>query len=340
MGRLLAPPWLAGALGALALALPSSAGAAAFLPPAGKAYWGGAGGYSGGDIADFARLSGKRPAVYQFFVGWGASGWLSERLDQAAAQGARAMLSIEPEGLSPGQIARGRGDRFLAALARLLSERGEITYLRPLSEMNNVDNAYSPRAPSGRSRGPDYRPAAFRAAWRRIVLAVRGGETAEIDRRLRALRQPPLESPVESLPRPKVAFLWVPLSFGNPETPANHPRHFWPGSRYVDWVGTTWYSRYRSSAAMERFYRYPRWRRKPFVFAEWGVWGRDEPSFVTQFFRFMRRHRRVRMAVYYQSALLRPEFRLSTHPRTRAALRREVRWSGLTGLAPELRTGR
>jgi hypothetical protein len=40
------------------------------------------------------------------------------------------------------------------------------------------------------------------------------------------------------------------------------------------------------------------------------------------------------MAVYYQSAQLKPEFRLSTHPATRAALRSAVRWPRLTGVAP------
>jgi hypothetical protein len=41
----------------------------------------------------------------------------------------------------------------------------------------------------------------------------------------------------------------------------------------------------------------------------------------------------VRMAVYYQSALLSPEFRLSTHPNTSRALRRMVRWPRLAGAA-------
>jgi len=120
--------------------------------------------------------------------------------------------------------------------------------------------------------------------------------------------------------------MWVPLSFGNPEIPKNHPSHFWPGGAYVDWVGTTWYSPYKRSAAFDRLYRGRAWRAKPFAFAQWGVWGRDDPGFVHQFFRFLRSHPRVRMAVYYQSAELKPEFRRSTHPATRAALRR--RWVG------------
>ena len=41
------------------------------------------------------------------------------------------------------------------------------------------------------------------------------------------------------------------------------------------------------------------------------------------------------MAVYYQSALLKRAFRLSAHPRSRAALRKAVGWSRLVGRAPE-----
>ena len=146
---------------------------------------------------------------------------------------------------------------------------------------------------------------------------------------------PPVQTGAAALPNPQVALAWVPLTFGNPEIARNHPRHFWPGSAYVDWVGTTWYSPYPATSAMHRFYSHRTWRRKPFMFAEWGVWGRESPGFVRQFFRFAKSHRRVRMAVYYQSASLKREFRLSAHPRSRSALRRAVRWSRLSGLAPE-----
>jgi len=42
------------------------------------------------------------------------------------------------------------------------------------------------------------------------------------------------------------------------------------------------------------------------------------------------------MAVYYQSALLKPEFRISTHPMARAALRNALRWRRMTSVAPIL----
>ena len=324
----------------LLLALPSAAAAASFLPPAGQVYWGGQGGYSQAHIRDFELQSGKHPAVFNYFISWHASEssfhWLSYRLADARAQHTAAMLSIAPEdtGLSPHDIARGKGDTFLVGLNGLLAEHGQVTFLRPMSEMNNGSNSYAPYDLSGRSRGPANSVSAFRSAWRRVALISRGGPVAAIDASLRRLRLPPVRTDAAALPRPPVALMWVPLSFGNPEIPKNHPRRFWPGARYVDWVGTTWYSPFKASSAMNSFYSYPLWRTKPFVFAEWGVWGRDDPGFVRQFFGFARSHPRVRMAVYYQSALLKPEFRLSAHPSSRAVLRQATRWPRLTGATP------
>jgi hypothetical protein len=324
----------------IVLAVPSAAGAASFLPPAAQVYWGGQGGYSQAHIRDFAQQSGKHPAVFNYFISWRASEssfhWLSYRLADARAQDSAAMLSVAPEdtGLTPRDLARGEGDAFLLGLNRLLAEHGRVVFLRPLSEMNNGNNSYAPYDASGRSRGPANAVGQLKNAWRRLALVTRGGPVAAINARLGRLHMPPVRTDAAELPRSAVALMWVPLSFGNPEIPKNHPRHFWPGAQYVDWVGTTWYSPYKSSGAMDSFYSYPLWRTKPFAFAEWGIWGRDDPAFVRQFFAFVKTHPRVRMAVYYQSAMLKPEFRLSTHPGSRAALRQAMRWPRLTGVAP------
>jgi hypothetical protein len=248
------------------------------------------------------------------------------------------MLSVSTDdtGLRPADLARGSGDAFLIGLSRLLAEKGQVTYLRPLSEMNNGENPYSPYDMSGRSRGPAFSTGQFKRAWRRLALVVRGGEVAVINAKLRRLGMPAVRTSDAVLPQPPVALMWVPLTFGNPEIAKNHPRHFWPGARFVDWVGTTWYSPHRTTSAIHSFYDHPLWRRKPFAFAEWGVWGAESPAFVRQFFGFMKAHPRVRMAVYYQSASLKPEFRLSTHPASRAVLRQAVQWPRLTGVAPLL----
>jgi hypothetical protein len=327
-------------LAALVLALPAVAAAAPYTAPGNKVLWGGQGGYTAWHIGEFARQSGKHPAVFNYFISWQGGqrpfNWLRGRLSDAERQRSRAMLSVSTEetGLSPRDLARGGGDGFLVGLNRLLAEHGQIVYLRPLSEMNNANNPYSPYDHSGRSRGPAFSTSWFRKAWRRLVLIERGGSVDRINSKLRRLRLPPLRSGADELPRPQVAIMWVPLSFGNPEIEKNHPRHFWPGKGYVDWVGTTWYSPYRNSSAFHSFYSNPLWRSKPFAFAEWGVWGADVPGFVRQFFGFLKSHRRVRMAVYYQSASLKPEFALKNHPASRAALRRAVRWRRLTGVAP------
>jgi hypothetical protein len=324
----------------LLLLLPVPAAAGPYTAPGNKVLWGGQGGYTAGHIRDFERQSGKHPAVYNYFIEWKANDptfhWLGFRLEDAKNQGSRAMLSVETSGtgISNAELANGAGDTFLVRMNGLMAEHGEVVYFRPLSEMNNGNNPYSAYDLSGRSRGPAFSTREFKRAWRRLALILRGGPVETIDAKLSRLGMPPVRTGAGELPRPKVALMWVPLSFGNPERPKNHPKHWWPGARYVDWVGTTWYSPYRASSAMDRMYRFPLWRRKPFVFAEWGVWGADAPGFVNQFFGFLRSHPRVRMAVYYQSAALKPEFRLSTHPATRAALRRAVKWRRLTGVAP------
>jgi hypothetical protein len=333
-------PRLALLLPLLALALPATAAGEPYTAPGNKVLWGGQGGYTAGHIRDFAEQSGKHPAVFNYFIDWRATQpnfhWLGFRLQDAANQGSRAMLSVETSGtgLSNADLANGDGDNFLLRLNGLMAEHGEVVYLRPLSEMNNGNNPYSAYDLSGRSRGPAYSTRQFKRAWRRLALIVRGGEVAGIDAKLNGLGMPPVKTGAQELPRPKVALMWVPLSFGNPEIGKNHPRHWWPGGGYVDWVGTTWYSPYRASSAMHAMYSNRLWRRKPFAFAEWGVWGADAPAFVRQFFSFLKSHRRVRMAVYYQSASLKQEFRLSSHPASRATLRNAVKWPRLTGVAP------
>jgi hypothetical protein len=318
------------------LAGASPVGAAPLLPPPGKVFFGGQGGFSGAaDVGAFTRQAGSHPAVYQWFPqGVGGLGTLA----QGAADGrARPVLHVNPTN-SPGSIAAGRRDHLLLSVNRQLADFGRPVYLRPWSEMNNGNNPYSAYDLSGRPRGSGKSTRAFVAGWRRLAIVVRGGPVGAIDRRLRRIGQSPLKTDRERLPRPKVALLWVPLSFGNPEVASNHPRHWWPGRWYVDWVGTTWYSPFRATSAMQAFYDYPAWSDKPFVFAEFAVWGAESPGFVSQVFDFARSHSRVRMLVYFQSTAMKPEFRLSAHPSSRARLRQELRWSRIAKFAPEHRS--
>jgi hypothetical protein len=93
----------------------------------------------------------------------------------------------------------------------------------------------------------------------------------------------------------------------------------------VDWVGTDFFANSPTFHLLERFYRDPRWRRKPFVFGEWALWGREDPRFVRRLFGWIRSHPRVRMAVYNQGALLPRFLRLRSFPRSGRELRRQLR---------------
>src|SRR5437763_11167783 len=133
-------------------------------------------------------------------------------------------------------------------------------------------------------------------AWRRTVMILRGGPVWWINRHLRRLGLPPLKRRIAGaadLPHPRLAFLWVPQDAGSPDIPANSPGVFWPGSAYVDWVGTDFYGSYPNFAQLSRFY--DQFTGKPCVLSECAVDGRDDPGLIHAVFAWARARPRVRM---------------------------------------------
>ena len=301
------------------------AGAAKLLPPKGAVLQGVSGSTSPEPFRTEARAS---LGVFGVFVAWNSLGDYVFRSTDAAA--GRLMLHVStargqhlPETITPLEIARGRGDAYLLRINRSIAAWGRPTYVRLLAEMNQADNAYAGFDHSGRSRGRSHAPRTFRQAWRRAALILRGGPLARIDARLRRLGLPPVAGAPGDLPRPRLAMVWVPQTRGTPDIRANMPAAYWPGRRYVDWVGTDFYSRYPNFHWLEQFY--DRFGGKPFAFGEWALWGRDDPAFVRRLFRWVRTHRRVRMMLYNQGAQAGGPFRLSRYPRARGELRRQLR---------------
>lgn len=299
---------------------------AAFVPPPGKVYVGMSGGWTGDP---FSRQVGTDVAVFGAFVQWYGR---TEHAFRAADQtGARLMLHISTqdgygtrEVITPLGIARGEGDRYLLSLNRRIAAQGEPVYVRLLAEMNQANNGYSAFDRNGRPRSRAHSTKAFRAAWRRSALILRGGPVADIDAKLRGLGLPPVQDPRGAeLPRPPVALMWVPQTEGSPPIAANAPRKYWPGASYVDWVGTDFYSRFPNWDKLERFY--DAFRGKPFVFGEWALWGRDDPAFVNRLFAWMRSHPRVKMQLYNQGGRPGGPLRLDLYPRSRAAIERALR---------------
>ena len=326
------------ALSAIVLALSLAAAPAAakpYLPPKGKVF----AGVSGGEYPrGFARETGKHAAVFQTFTLWG---YRPDRVIARSVESrARPMIHISTAGprgevITPRGIARGRGDGYLVDLNRIAAESRQVLYIRLLSEMNGHWNPYAAFDAGGRSRGRSHSTRSFRQAWRRTVTIVRGGRRARIDRRLRALGLPRMRSGTRRLARPRVSFLWVPQVAGAPDIRANAPRAYWPGARYVDWVGTDFYSKFPNWSGLARLYAaYPR---KPFAFGEWAVWGADSPRFVHDMFDWVGRHRRTRLLMYNQGVRADGPFRLRHYPRSRSALERRLAAPRFPAYAPEFR---
>jgi len=127
--------------------------------------------------------------------------------------------------------------------------------------------------------------------------------------------------------------LWVPETSGDPDIPGNQPSNYWPGRRWVDWVGTDFYGKFPNFSGLTSFYRAH--RGLPFVFGEWALWGSDNPRFVAQLFGWIGSHPRVRMLIYNQGVNPDGPLRLSLYPRAASELRRLLANPRFPAFAPE-----
>jgi len=295
------------------------------IPPAGTVYTG----VSAGSPQRFATQAGKHPAVFGQFVTWGQS--IHWAFNEATDAHARLMLHISttqgygaPQKITPAGIAQGDGDAYLIGLGRLMASYHRPVYVRLLPEMDQANNAYCAFNVDGSSRGPSYSTTEFIAAWRRTVIVLRGGPVASIDAQLAALGLPRLHGlPAgASMPTPAVSFVWTPQVAGAPDIPANSPAAYYPGDRYVDWVGTDFYSRFPNFTGLETFYK--EFPGKPFAFGEWALWGADDPAFVGELFKWVDAHHRVAMMLYNQGYDANGPLDLGVYPASTAAVRSEL----------------
>jgi hypothetical protein len=322
------------------LVSPPAAAAETYAPPPGKVWHALTG---SNPTSSYQSRVGKHVAVRGSFIRWGSS--YEWAINEAASNDSRLLLHVstavgqhQPEAISPGAIARGEGDRFLVSLNRRLGRIGQPVYLRWLGEMNNCDNAYSSRRCDGSKRNRNHTPSTFKQAWRRAVLIVRGGDVAGINRRLAALGMKPVDVASAVLPEPQVAFIWSPMTGGSPMIPALRPGVFWPGAEYVDWVGTSFYSKFPTFQYLTPYYEnFAARYRKPFAFVEWAIWDSDDPGFVRRFFSWVGNHRRTQMISYNHGSLRNGPFVLSRFPRSAAQIRREVSAPRFLDYTPEWR---
>ncbi len=324
------------------------AAAKSYAPKGDRSYFGIS---DSGEVAQFDEFSlhvDDHPAVLQTFHVWGTHPWRA--LGRWAQTQTRGMLSISTtddysgeEIISPRQIAKGRGDDYPLMLARRFAAEKETVYIRLLPEMNGHWNPYCAYSSDGSYRGGDHSTKWFRQAWRRFALIVRGGPRRAINHKLKKLGLPKimraktagdyeqLDIP-QRLPRPRVALQWVPQTHGSPNIGANLPGAYWPGGRYVDWVGADMYAKFPNFVGLNRFYR--DFRHKPFLIGEWSPWDYDSPAFVSRLFGWARRHERARLLVYYQAFGEANPHHIENYPASMAVVERELNGHAFDPFAP------
>jgi hypothetical protein len=299
------------------------------------------------DYFAFAKAVGRHVPVLQAFEPWG--GGLKEAKQRWKRTDTRGMLSLSTspcygcsEVVSPRAIAKGRSDNYLLRLNRFLVDWKRPTYVRLLPEMNGHWNPYAAFNPDGSARDAAHRTKQFRRAWRRIVLIVRGGRRGKLNRRLADLGLAPLQRGHGAVPKrlkqPQVAFLWVPQTHGSPRIKKNRPGAYWPGGRYVDWVGADIYGKFPNFAGLDRLYRSR--RNFPFMIGEWSPWDSDDPGFVNSLHGWAESHRRVKMLVYYQGFGDGNPFMIQRYPSSAAALADQLEGGRYRRYAPQSRRPR
>jgi hypothetical protein len=319
-----------------ALAAPS-ASAITLVPPKPNVFLGVSDRGTTQEFNEFATLLAKHPALLETFHPWGNS--LNQAYERWRETGTRPILHVSTaddqtlsELITPEQIALGAGDDYLLRLNDFFAKHGLPAYIRPLGEPNRCLNAWSAVNCDGSQRGGEHTTGWYKQAFRRIAAIVRGGVSLEqIDATLAEIGLPPLHrtkgpNPA-SLPAAPVSIIWSPLPGGSPRVKGNFPGNYWPGSRWVDWVGTDFYSQYPVWQDLNRFYGAKQWRRKPVSITEWAVSGEDEPRFAKQLVAWTVKRPRVRMLVYYNGfgASAENPYDLRLYPRTTNTLRLKIR---------------
>jgi hypothetical protein len=317
-------------------ASPAHAPALTLVPPKPNVFFGVSDRGTPEEFNEFAELLGKHPALLQTFHPWGNG--LNQAYERWRETGTRPILHISTandqtlaEMITPAQIALGGGDNYLLQLNDFFAKRGLLAYIRPLGEPNRCLNVWSAVNCDGSQKGGEHTTGWYKQAFRRIVTIVRGGNSLEgINATLAELGLPPVNRtkgpPPTSLPAAPVSIVWAPLPGGSPRVKGNFPGNYWPGSRWVDWTGTDFYSQYPVWKDLNRFYNAPRWKRKPFALAEWAVAGEDEPRFVKQLVAWVMKRPRVQMFVYYRGfGETDNPYQLGFYPRTTNTLRLKIR---------------
>ena len=265
--------------------------------------------------------------MFGFFTRWnGPVEYIYESVQRAES---RLMLHIStqdgygtPEAFTPREIANGEGDGYLIRTNRRIAEYGQPTYVRFLAEMNQANNGYCAYNHNGSSRGPSHSTSAFKQAWRRATLILRGGPVASINAALDRLGLPPVDL-TEDLPGAAARDAVGAADGGH----AEHPRQ--PRPRVLAGSEVRRLGRHRLLLEVPELHR-PRdlLRRFPgqaVRVRRVGAVGRRQPRLRAPLLQLGQQPQARADAVYNQGNTNGGPFRLSRYPESRKAIAKALK---------------
>jgi mannan endo-1,4-beta-mannosidase len=155
-------------------------------------------------VTSFAKLAGRQPNVVLYYSGW-LDPFQIKLAGQAAAHNAIPFVQMLPKGIAMSSVASGEFDGYLKKYAGVVRDYGRPVIISFAPEPNGwwYDWGYT---------GTD--PAQWIAAWRHVVTLFR------------------------QVGADNVTWLWTVNRGGGPTQPV---KNWWPGARYVTWVGIDGY---------------------------------------------------------------------------------------------------
>lgn len=157
-------------------------------------------------VNQFAHAIGRQPNLVTYYSPW-LGPFHTQFVASAAKHGAMTIVQIDPVNISLANIASGRYDAYLRSYAAAVKAYGSRVILSFGHEMNGRWYSWGYQHTS---------PKVFVEAWRHIVTVFR---TAGANNAL---------------------WLWT-VNIIDKSVPIPDPTPWWPGSRYVNWVGIDGY---------------------------------------------------------------------------------------------------
>ena len=300
-------------------------------------------------------LGGEKPLISHTFTGYDTN--MTFDMEIAKARGAVPLVTWQTgSGTSPktianaGQASSGnRSDYVILKVAHALRTYDQPVFLRIDQEMNAYWFAWCAYNSDGTPRA--HTTEDFKDMWRRMHIIFEGGTVSSMNQKLVAEGMPPLDPAVGTsaaskglssttdpnatlAPTNNVAFVFNPVDApGIPNKVGNLWVDYYPGDKYVDWVGQTSYDTTWNATLdvrfgwLGQFYQdFAVGHDKPYMMGEWGLeqYMGDDPAYIQRMLDWQKVHPKVKALVYFNVQTSKLEHRLEVYPNSAALMRADA----------------